>query len=204
MFLLKYDNDMNNNRLYLALSIVTLVALQYLLMSVAFNDIAYIIVGDNPFLSLFGAFNNVILSLFPIFVFFFLVCSTNFMLDLFEIRNISSKEIMVLIGLSMIPLLIGMIFYNVSVLFFMQENPHKIEDVENLHFLFNLQIEDFGLINKLCWFIMYYLIFAILYFKYQLSIIQALLTTLVPTLLFLVFCYMIKSFGSNQWHVQNI
>ena len=90
------------------------------------------------------------------------------------------------------------------VLFFMQENPHKIEDVENLHFLFNLQIEDFGLINKLCWFIMYYLIFAILYFKYQLSIIQALLTTLVPTLLFLVFCYMIKSFGSNQWHVQNI
>ena len=62
MFLLKYDNDMNNNRLYLALSIVTLVALQYLLMSVAFNDIAYIIVGDNPFLSLFGAFNNVILS----------------------------------------------------------------------------------------------------------------------------------------------
>ena len=204
MFLLKYDNDMNNNRLYLALSIVTLVALQYLLMSVAFNDIAYIIVGDNPFLSLFGAFNNVILSLFPIFVFFFLVCSTNFMLDLFEIRNISSKEIMVLIGLSMIPLLIGMIVYNVSVLFFMQENPHKIEDVENLHFLFNLQIEDFGLINKLCWFIMYYLIFAILYFKYQLSIIQALLTTLVPTLLFLVFCYMIKSFGSNQWHVQNI
>ena len=195
---------MNNNRLYLSLSIVTLVALQYLLMSVAFNDIAYIIVGDNPFLLLFGAFNNVILSLFPIFVFFFLVCSTSFMLDLFEIRNISSKEIMVLIGLSMIPLLIGMIFYNVSVLFFMQENPHKIEDVENLHFLFNLQIEDFGLINKLCWFIMYYLIFAILYFKYQLSIIQALLTTLVPTLLFLVFCYMIKSFGSNQWHVQNI
>ena len=102
----------------------------------------------------------------------------------------------------MVPLLFGMIFYNVSINFFMQENPQEIEDVANLHFLFNLQIKDFGLINKLCWLLMYYLIFAFLYFKHKVSLHQSLLSALSPTLLFLLFSYMIKSFATT-WGRKN-
>lgn len=187
----------NDSSLYYAISIVILVSLQYLLMAATFNDIANSLVGDNPFMSIFGTLNNMILFLFPILTFIFLAISTNFMLDFFDVRYVSSKEVMSLIGLSMVPLLFGMIFYNVSINFFMQENPQEIEDVANLHFLFNLQIKDFGLINKLCWVLMYYLIFAFLYFKHKVSLHQSLLSALSPTLLFLLFSYMIKSFATT-------
>ena len=115
------------------------------------------------------------------------------MLDYFDVRYVSSKDVMSLIGLSMIPLLFGMFFYNMSIVFFMKENPQEIGDVANLHFLFNLQIKDFGFINKLCWILTYYLIFAFLYFKHKVSIRKSLLSTLTPTLLFFLFSYIIKS-----------
>jgi len=187
----------NNDSLYYAISIVILISLQYLLMSATFNDIANSIMGDNPFVSLFGTLNNVILFLLPVLVFLFLVVSTNFMLDFFEIKYVSSKEVMSLIGLSMVPLLFGMIFYNVSIIFFMKENPQKIEDVANLHFLFNMQIRDFGLINKLCWLLMYYLIFSFLFFRHKVSAHQSLLSATVPSLLFFFFSYMIKNCGGS-------
>lgn len=183
----------NDSSLYYAISIVILVSLQYLLMSSTFNDIANSLVGDNPFMSIFGTLNNMILFIFPILTFIFLVISTNIMLDFFEVRNVSSTEVMSLIGLSMVPLLFGMIFYNMSIVFFMKENPQEIGDVANLHFLFNLQIKDFGFINKLCWILTYYLIFSFLYFKHKVSIRKSLLSTLTPTLLFFLFSYIIKS-----------
>jgi len=183
----------NDSSLYYAISIVILVSLQYLLMSSTFNDIANSLVGDNPFMSIFGTLNNMILFLFPILTFIFLVISTSFMLDYFDIKNVSSTEVMSLIGLSMVPLLFGMIFYNMSIVFFMKENPQEIGDVANLHFLFNLQIKDFGFINKLCWILTYYLIFSFLYFKHKVSIRKSLLSTLTPTLLFFLFSYIIKS-----------
>lgn len=183
--------------LYFSISIVLLVSLQYLLMSVVFNDIAISIVGDNPFMSLFGSVNNVVLFLFPVLAFLFLVISTNFMLDFFDVTYVSSRDVMKLVGFSMLPLLFGMIFYNLSIIFFMQENPQDIKDLTNLHFLFDLQIKDFGMINKFCWFVMYYFIFASFYFKHKLPICKSLASTLAPSLLFLMFSYMIKSFGES-------
>jgi len=182
---------------FLSCSIVLLVSFQYLLLSISFNEITVSIFGNNPFLTFFSFINDVFLFVYPILVFLFLCISMRFMFQIFDIKHISTYATITMVGYSNLPFLLGMIFYNVSVLFFMKEYPSSVDEIENIHFLFDLQIKDFGLINKLCWFLMYYMIFAFLYFKHKVLAHQALLSTLAPTLLFFLFSYMIKMFGSN-------
>lgn len=181
----------------IACSIVLLLSLQFLLLSISFNDITDKIVGNNPFMSLFGTISSISVFIYPILVFIFLIVSIHLMLDIFDIKHVSKYEIITLVGFSTIPLLLGMLFYNVSVLFFMQDNPITIKDIEKARFLFNLQIKDFGLINKICWFLMYYMIIMFLYLKYKLSIVHSLAISIVPSILLLFFSYLIKFFSAN-------
>ena len=183
--------------IFIACSIVLLVSFQYLLLSISFNEITAKIVGNNPFLSLFGTISSISVFIYPILVFLFLIITIHYMLDIFDVKHISIYEIVVIFGNSTLPFLIGMIFYNLSVLFFKKEEPSSVEDIENMHFLFNLQIKDFGFINKICWFLMYYIIITTLYLKYKIPIIHSLATSLIPTLLFLLFSYMIRFFSAN-------
>ena len=179
----------------LACSIVLLISLQYLLLSISFHEMTILIVGNNPMMAMFGNINNATLFVFPIMVFGFLVVSVKLMLDFFDIIALSSRDIIIIVGYSLIPVLLGMCFYNVSVVFFMQENPRTLEEIEVLHFLFGLQIKDFALINQVCWLMMYYLIWVALYFKHKVSLIRSLSISVLPSLLFLLFSNMIKYFG---------
>lgn len=193
---MKYLEMKSRYNVIIACSIVLLVSLQYLLLSISFNEITVKIVGNNPFISFFGTINDIVLFTFPILVFLFLVISIRFMLDILDIKHISPYDTMTMVGFSNVPLLLGMIFYNISVLFFMKENPITMKDIENIHFIFNLQIKDYSFINKICWLLMYYMIIMCLFIKYKVPIIQSLTISIVPTLLFLLFSYMIKFIGS--------
>lgn len=182
----------SNIDVYITLSLVLLLSLQYLLLSIISNDMAVAIIGNNPYINIFGTINNLILFLFPILLFVFLVLSTHLMLEVFDIKTISPSQIASIIGFSFMPLIIGMFFYNISLLFFKRGAPASVEDLENIRFSIRLTIQDFHTINKICWYLMYYLIFISLFLKFKISLCKSLAICLTPTLLVLFFCFLMN------------
>lgn len=178
---------------YIAYFIVALLVLQYLLMSIVYAGFAMILLQDvSPFMHMLGAINGILVSFQPLLIYIFLLLSTKYMLDILDVNNVSYSRLSVIIGNAFISPLMGMLFYNISILFFRKETTiTTFDNIRDMHFLFNMQIDDFKVINIFCWFVMYYMLITILYIRENIPLIKSLIASLLPTIFVIMASYII-------------
>ncbi len=188
-------NKVKNNRFSFFLAIITLITMsfQFLLLSIESNQLAVKIIGNNPYLQIIGTTNNMLMFVYPICIAIFLLITIKLMLDIFDITSIKTTEIFTIIGLSCIVPTMGMFFYTMSFIFFLNDQQISADTINQIQFKTGLSIKDYQTINNLCWLIMFYLMTMLFYIKFKVSIVKSVCTCVLPTGLFLAFGYLIKT-----------
>lgn len=181
-------NNFMNTKIILPIINVLCLALLFLCLSISANQIAYELVEDNHFVKLFCMGNNVTMFLFPIILFMFLLLTAKYMIEIFDITNLNTDDLIYCIGISYILPIISMLFYIIC--FNCRDRCiSTINDINDVHFLFDLRIKQFQWINRACWFATYYNMFAILYLKFKIPVLKAFGIIVFPSILvILILC----------------
>lgn len=131
-------------------------------------------------------------ALVPIIITCFMVITLNVMLNVIFEQHISTKLIFQIVGFSLFPMLLYYYFFWYNLIIFCNtSNINSIEDFKNMSFLFGLHLTDLSLINFICWIYMYgYIIIKLIFHK--ITILSALISTLLPSAILLLVYYLIS------------
>ncbi|MDE6227593.1 MAG: hypothetical protein K2M63_08770 [Muribaculaceae bacterium] len=146
----------------------------------------------NSYKLLFGI-SKITSSMVPVVISLFMVITITIMLnDVFDIK-MSSKSMIQIVGIAFIPMVIYYYFFWYNLIQYCDAyTVKKIEDFTNMVYMWGLRLNDFSLINLLCWIYMYiYIIYELI--RRKVKVVPAMVSTLMPSMIFIMVYYLISS-----------